>query len=184
MPNLPLAAPIPSSPQSHLVCLRMKTLPLFIPSEWAVQAFDHHLDGALRVVLAKMPREHSQNGMYYKSAITIATENNEVIRAAAQDQKTPEGTATLRARFAGEHRLDRLAQPAIGQARYKGRRKTRFQLMLACTIANLWLAWYTVAKNGAITPWNQPYIAFWQPDVPRTASLDAISEPICKLLAF
>ena len=38
-----------------------------------------------------------------------------------------------------EHRLARLVQPGIRQARYFGRVKTRFQLYLAATVANLTL---------------------------------------------
>ena len=44
-----------------------------------------------------------------------------------------------------EHRLARLMQLGIRQARYFGRAKTRFQLYLAATVANLTL---TAAKEG------------------------------------
>jgi hypothetical protein len=36
-----------------------------------------------------------------------------------------------------EHRLARLGQLGVGQARYRGRRKTRFQLLVLATLANL-----------------------------------------------
>ena len=42
-------------------------------------------------------------------------------------------------RVVAEHRLARLEQLGIRQARYFGRVKTRFQLYLAATVANLTL---------------------------------------------
>ena len=44
-----------------------------------------------------------------------------------------------------EHRLARLVQLGIRQARYFGRRKTLFQLLIAVTVANLTLI---VTKTG------------------------------------
>jgi hypothetical protein len=64
-----------------------------------------------------------------------------LIQDARNYQKTPEGRAHLRRRFVVEHRLARLGQLGIGQARYKGHRKTLFQLMMAAAIANFRLAW-------------------------------------------
>jgi hypothetical protein len=64
-----------------------------------------------------------------------------VLQEARAYQKTPEGRARLRERVGIEHRLARLAQLGIGQARYVGRQKTRFQLMMACSIANLRRTW-------------------------------------------
>ncbi len=69
------------------------------------------------------------------------------MQEARRYQKTPEGRCQLRKRFIVEHRLARLAQLGIGQARYKGRKKTRLQLMLACTIANFRLAWNHKART-------------------------------------
>ena len=46
-----------------------------------------------------------------------------------------------------EHRLARLVQLGIRQARYFGRTKTRFQLYLAATVANLTL----VASKAGLT---------------------------------
>ena len=46
-----------------------------------------------------------------------------------------------------EHRLARLVQLGIRQARYFGRVKTKFQLYLAATVANLTL----VAANAGLT---------------------------------
>lgn len=64
-----------------------------------------------------------------------------LLRAARAFQQTPAGKAILRARVASEHRLARLAQLGIGQARYLGRLKTHFQLLLAATVANLRRTW-------------------------------------------
>jgi hypothetical protein len=63
----------------------------FVPPKSVGQAFHPQLEDAARVLLAKMPKEHSQNGMFCKSAINIDTESNEVRREARQSQKTPEG---------------------------------------------------------------------------------------------
>ncbi len=71
------------------------------------------------------------------------------IREARRYQKTPEGRAHLRKRVVVEHRLARLAQLGIGQSRYKGREKTRIQLMMACAIANFRLAWNQNTGSGA-----------------------------------
>ncbi len=65
----------------------------------------------------------------------------ERIQAARNYQQTPEGRAHLRERVVIEHRLARLGQLGIGQARYKGRVMTRFQLVMAATIANLRRTW-------------------------------------------
>jgi len=63
------------------------------------------------------------------------------LRAARAFQRTPEGRRALRERVVVEHRLARLGQLGIGQARYLGRVKTRFQLLMAATIANLRRTW-------------------------------------------
>lgn len=77
-----------------------------------------------------------------KSGRSISVHAQEaVLQEARAYQKTPEGRARLRERVVIEHRLARLGQLGIGQARYVGRKKTRFQLMLACSIANLRRTW-------------------------------------------
>lgn len=65
----------------------------------------------------------------------------ELLRAARSHQQTPEGRQVLRERVAVEHALARLSHLGIGQARYMGRKKTRFQLLLAATVANLRRTW-------------------------------------------
>ena len=64
-----------------------------------------------------------------------------LLEAARERQQSPEGRAALRARVAAEHALARLAGLGIGQAKYCGRRKTRVQLLLAATVANLRRVW-------------------------------------------
>jgi hypothetical protein len=72
-----------------------------------------------------------------------------VLQAARAYQQTPEGKARLRQRVVVEHRLARLGQLGIGQARYFGRAKTRFQLMLACSLANFRWVWNQEAQQEA-----------------------------------
>ena len=48
-----------------------------------------------------------------------------------------------------EHRLARLVQLGIRQARYFGRVKTRFQLYLAATVANLTLVAGEIGLSGS-----------------------------------
>ena len=49
-----------------------------------------------------------------------------------------------------EHRLARLVQLGIRQARYFGRVKTKFQLYLAATVANLTLVAGSIGLSGSI----------------------------------
>lgn len=73
-----------------------------------------------------------------------------LLQEARAFQQTPEGRATLRERVVIEHRLARLGQLGVGQARYVGRKKTRFQVLLAATVANLRRTWNWSA--AAATP--------------------------------
>ena len=63
-------------------------------------------------------------------------------------QQSSEGKAHLRQRVAIEHALARLSGLGIGQARYCGRVKTGFQLLLAATVANLGWTWNWTAHTG------------------------------------
>jgi hypothetical protein len=95
-----------------------------------------------------------------KSGRTITVHPQEaVIQEARRYQKTPEGRSELRKRFIVEHRLGRLAQLGIGQARYRGRKKTLLQLMAACTIANLRLAWNHKARTDRNMEQSTPICA-------------------------
>jgi hypothetical protein len=64
-----------------------------------------------------------------------------LLQAARAAQQTAAGRAQLRERVVVEHRLARLGQLGVGQARYRGRQKSRFQLLVLATIANLRWTW-------------------------------------------
>ncbi len=61
-------------------------------------------------------------------------------------------------RQVSEHRLARLVQLGIRQARYFGRVKTLFQLLMAATVANLTLV---ATKVGMMGKANQPGVSFF-----------------------
>jgi hypothetical protein len=64
-----------------------------------------------------------------------------LLQAARAFQQTAAGRQRLRERVVAEHGLARLGHLGIGEARYVGRKKTRFQLLLAATVANLRWTW-------------------------------------------
>lgn len=66
-------------------------------------------------------------------------------------QRSPEFVHYRQARQVVEHRLARLVQLGIRQARYVGRKKTLFQLLMAATVANLTL----LASRGDWESWEQ-----------------------------
>jgi hypothetical protein len=72
-----------------------------------------------------------------------------LLQEARQFQKTPEGKAHLRKRVIVENSLARLGHLGIGQARYKGRSKTRFQLAISSTVANLRRSWNWLLSGPA-----------------------------------
>ena len=49
-----------------------------------------------------------------------------------------------------EHRLARLVQPGLRQARYRGRLKTEAQLLLASTVANLTRLWAATKETSPL----------------------------------
>jgi hypothetical protein len=65
-------------------------------------------------------------------------------------QRSPDFGEYRRARQVVEHRLARLVQLGLRQARYVGKKKTLFQLFLAATVANLTL----LASRGAWESWE------------------------------
>jgi hypothetical protein len=69
----------------------------------------------------------------------------ELLQKARALQASPEFDKYRKERQVAEHRLARLMQLGMRQARYFGRMKTQFQLLLACTVANLTLA---AVKSG------------------------------------
>jgi hypothetical protein len=75
-----------------------------------------------------------------------------MLQAARAYQESAEGRAHLRERVVVEHRLARLGQLGMGQARYLGRAKTRCQLLLLATIANLRRVWNWVQEQASLAP--------------------------------
>lgn len=68
-----------------------------------------------------------------------------MIQAARQWQHSPAFDDFRKQRQVVEHRIARMAQLGVRQARYFGRRKTLFQVLMAATVANLTLV---LAKGG------------------------------------
>ena len=76
----------------------------------------------------------------YGAGRTVALHPQEALLQQARDFQRSEGFAEYRRlRQAAEHRLARLVQLGVRQSRYFGRSKTRFQLLMAATVANLTL---------------------------------------------
>jgi hypothetical protein len=75
-----------------------------------------------------------------------------LLQAARAEQASPAGRAYRARRQVVEHRIARLVQLGIRQARYIGRAKTLFHLLLAATVANLTLLanTATAGSDGAI----------------------------------
>ena len=71
-----------------------------------------------------------------------------LLQQARAFQQTAAGRQALRDRVVAEHRLARLGQLGVGQARYLGRKKTRFQVLIAATIANLRWTWNWAAAQA------------------------------------
>lgn len=77
-----------------------------------------------------------------KTGRTIHVHPQEALFQQARDYaRSAKGRAHLRERIIVENRLGRLAQLGIGQARYCGHAKTKFQLLMAATVANLRRTW-------------------------------------------
>ena len=76
------------------------------------------------------------------------TEQTEALWKLRRQQRTKRFRRRYRKRVAVEHRLGRLVQLGIRQAKYFGSRKTGFQLALAATVANLGLVAALVSAGG------------------------------------
>ena len=86
----------------------------------------------------------------YGAGRTVALHPQEALLQQARDFQRSEGFAEYRRlRQAAEHRLAQLVQLGVRQSRYFGRAKTRFQLLMAATVANLTLV---ATKMGMISP--------------------------------
>jgi hypothetical protein len=97
-----------------------------------------------------------------------------LIREARAYQSTPEGRAHMRERVVIEHRLARLGQLGIGQARYMGHAKTLFQLAMAATIANLRRVWN----------WEQALPAPDESVSRRILIVEGVLRAVCGLVAL
>lgn len=75
-----------------------------------------------------------------------------LLQEARAHQQSEDGRKHLRERVVVEHALARLSHLGIGQARYFGRAKTRCQLLLACTVANLRRVWNWLAGQEVSEP--------------------------------
>jgi hypothetical protein len=64
-----------------------------------------------------------------------------LLQAARAYQQTDEFREDYSKRQVAEHRMARLVQLGIRQSRFFGRRKTKFQLLMAAAVANLTLIW-------------------------------------------
>lgn len=80
------------------------------------------------------------------------TEQTEALWTLRKQQRTNRFRYRYRKRVAVEHRLGRLVQLGIRQAKYFGSKKTEFQVALAATVANLGLIAALVATGGSAAP--------------------------------
>ena len=71
-----------------------------------------------------------------------------LLQAARAEQASPAGREHRTRRQVVEHRIARLVQLGIRQARYVGRTKTLFQLLMAAAVANLTLLANSAAPTG------------------------------------
>lgn len=84
-------------------------------------------------------RAQCTTGKQTARMITV-TEVTRALQKLRRQQSTPKFRALYRSRVIVEHRLARLCQLGIRQARYFGRAKTAFQLAMAAAVANFSLA--------------------------------------------
>ena len=85
------------------------------------------------------------------SGRTVRLHPQEALLQQTRALQRSEGFAEYRQRrVVVEHRLARLVQLGMRQARYFGRTKTLFQLLMAATVANLTLVAGKVGKMGGI----------------------------------
>jgi hypothetical protein len=84
-----------------------------------------------------------------------------LLRQARELQASPAFAEARRRRQVVEHRIARLVQLGMRQARYVGRTKTLFQVCLAAAVANLTLLAATsgALTNGQVQPGSVPLLA-------------------------
>jgi hypothetical protein len=113
--------------------------------------------------------------------ITVA-EGYDKLRGLRARQRTKKFQKVYRRRVKVEHRIARLVQLGIRQARYLGRRKVAFQICMAATVANLVLACATGschAKRGyqSLVAAIQDVRSFWIEALADVAAR-VVTEPI------
>jgi hypothetical protein len=74
----------------------------------------------------------------------------DLLQSARDFQRTPEFRKEYSLRIVVEHRIARLIQLGMRKARYFGRRKTLFQVLMAAAVANLTLIAGLVAQRGPV----------------------------------
>lgn len=80
---------------------------------------------------------------------TVQVHAQEALLVAAREyQNRAAGKQSLRDRVAVEHGLARMAQRGVGQARYCGREKTRFQMVVVAAMVNFRKVWNGLAPPG------------------------------------
>jgi len=90
-----------------------------------------------------------------KARTITVTAATRILQTLRRQQSTPAFRSVYRLRVVVEHRLARLCQLGIRQARYFGRAKTAFQLAMAAAVANLSLA-ITHLGSSSVHLW--PYL--------------------------
>ena len=85
-----------------------------------------------------------------------------LLQEARAFQNSVQGRATLRARVVVEHALARLGTLGIGQARYLGRAKMRFQLLMCAAVANLRWTWNWEASQACSSSLSGSCGGFWR----------------------
>ena len=84
-----------------------------------------------------------------------------LLQQARAFQNSPEFQPYRQMRQTAEHRLARLVQLGIRQARYFGRKKTLFQLLIAATVANLTLMATKTGQMRSETRGESPIFAWF-----------------------
>lgn len=112
-----------------------------------------------------------------KGRLVMIHPQEALLQAARAFQQSEAFTPYRRLRQVAEHRLARLMQLGIRQARYLGRTKTLFQLLMAATVANLTLV---ATGVGLMRDRNHPKTSIYTHISALLATLNAI----CRVFAI
>jgi hypothetical protein len=82
------------------------------------------------------------------SKVVQVTTKTEALQPLRREQRTPEFREKYRERLKVEHRIGRLVQLGLRQARYIGSKKLAFQIAMTATVANLTLAMSNSGGEG------------------------------------